>query len=88
MAEKLNMSQGPAAVAVPIRGFSDRNRMGDLFYDPEADAEFLSALKRRLNPKVRLMEVDAHINDEVFASRACDLLEEMMKTVIEKTVRT
>jgi len=88
MARKLNMSQGPAAIAVPIRGFSDRNRMGDLFYDPEADAEFLSALKRRLNPRVQLVEVDAHINDEVFASRACDLLEEMMKTITEKTVRT
>ncbi len=80
MARKLNMSRGPAAVAIPVRGFSDRNRTGDLFYDPEADGEFVSTLKRRLNSRVRLVEVDAHINDEVFASRACELLFEMMET--------
>jgi len=80
MADKLNLSQGPAAVAVPLRGFSDRNRKGDLFYDPEADAEFLKALKGRLNPNIRIVEIDAHINDELFASKACGLLMEMLKT--------
>jgi uncharacterized protein (UPF0261 family) len=79
MAEKLNMSRGPAAVAFPVKGLSDRNRIGDLFYDPEADGEFFSALKRKLDPKVRVVEVDAHINDEAFASRACDLLIGMME---------
>ncbi len=79
MAEKLNMSRGPAAVAFPMKGFSDRNRPGDLFYDPGADGGFLSALKRNLDPKVRVVEIDAHINDEAFASRACDLLMGMME---------
>lgn len=80
MASKLNLGQGPVAVAVPLRGFSDRNRLGDLFYDPEADGEFLSSLKRSLDPRVRVIEVDAHINDEPFASRVCELLIGMMET--------
>lgn len=78
MAEKLNRSQGPVTVAVPLKGFSDRNRAGDLFYDPEADGAFLLALKKKLLPEHRVVEIDAHLNDEVFASRACDLLFEMM----------
>lgn len=78
MAEKLNRSQGPVTVAVPLRGFSDRDRPGDLFYDPEADRAFLLALKRRLHRRHRVIEIDAHLNDEAFASRACDLLFEMM----------
>jgi uncharacterized protein (UPF0261 family) len=80
MADKLNMSRGPAAVAVPLRGFSDRNRPGDLFYDPEADGEFVLALRERLGPRVRLVEIDAHINDELFAIKSCDILIEIMET--------
>ena len=78
MADKLNLSQGPSAVAIPLQGFSDRNRAGDVFYDPEGDGAFISALKKRLSPRIRVVEVDAHINDEVFASKACGLLEEMI----------
>ncbi len=78
MADKLNLSRGPAAVAIPLRGFSDRNRAGDVFYDPEGDGEFISTLKKRLSPRIRVVEVDAHINDEEFAIKACDLLTEMM----------
>lgn len=79
MAQKLNLSQRPAAVAIPMQGFSDQNRRGGLFYDPQADGRFMAALKRNLDAKVRVIEVDAHINDEAFASRACELLEEMIK---------
>jgi uncharacterized protein (UPF0261 family) len=78
IAGKLNLSQGPAAVAIPLRGFSDRNRPGDVLYDPEGDEAFILALKKRLNPKIRVVEVDAHINDEKFASSACGLLAEMV----------
>jgi uncharacterized protein (UPF0261 family) len=77
--EKLNRGLGPSAVAVPLRGFSDRNRPGDLFFDPEADGEFILTLKKKLDPRVRVMEVDAHINDALFASRASDLLIEMLE---------
>ena len=77
MAGKLNLSQGPAAVLIPLQGFSDRNRPGDLLYDPEADGAFLSTLKKRLNSGVRVEEMDAHINDKRFASKACELLTEM-----------
>jgi len=78
MADKLNLGRGPAAVAIPLRGFSQRNRYGDVLYDPEGDGAFISTLKKRLNPRIRVVEVDAHINDEKFAFTACGILTEMM----------
>ena len=78
MADKLNLGRGPAAVAIPLRGFSQRNRYGDVLYDPEGDGAFITTLKKRLNPRIRVVEVDAHINDEKFAFTACGILTEMM----------
>jgi uncharacterized protein (UPF0261 family) len=78
VAEKLNRSHGACAVVIPLRGFSDQNRPGGLFYDPQADGEFVSILKKRLDPRIRLVEIDAHMNDKTFASRTCELLGEIM----------
>lgn len=78
MAGKLNKALAPTVVVIPVKGFSPGNRQGKALFDPEADAAFIEALKRNLNPSVRVVEVDAHINDEVFAEKAVDLLCELM----------
>jgi uncharacterized protein (UPF0261 family) len=78
LAEKLNKASGPVAVVIPGKGFSPGNREGRSLYDPEADKAFIDTLKKSLNPGVRLVEIDAHINDEIFAKQAVDLLYEMM----------
>ncbi len=78
MAEKLNKALGPTAVVIPVKGFSPGNRHGKALFNPEADAAFIEALKRNLKPSVRVVEVDAHINDEAFAEKAVDLLRELM----------
>ncbi len=79
MAEKLNRALGPIVVVVPNQGFSPANRRGKALFDPEADKAFLEVLKRSLKPSIRIVEVDAHINDELFAKRAVDLLCELMQ---------
>jgi uncharacterized protein (UPF0261 family) len=78
MAKKLNPSLGPTAVVIPLKGLSDQNREGGMIYEPEADRAFVEALKRLLDRKIRLIEVEAHINDEAVAQRVCALLVEMM----------
>ena len=78
LAEKLNKAAGPVAIVIPGRGFSPGNREGRSLYDPEADRAFIDTLKRSLNPGARFVEIDAHINDEVFAIQAVDLFCEMM----------
>ncbi|MFC1948033.1 Tm-1-like ATP-binding domain-containing protein [Chloroflexota bacterium] len=78
LAEKLNKAAGPVAVVIPGKGFSPGNREGRSLYDPEADKAFIDTLKKSLNPAVRFVEIEAHINDEIFAVQAVDLLCEMM----------
>jgi len=77
-AEKLNRAQGPVVFLMPLRGVSAIDAAGLPFWWPEADASYLDALKAGLNPQVRLLELDAHINDEGFARRAADSLLQLM----------
>jgi hypothetical protein len=40
-------------------------------------------LEAGLAPTIRLVEFDAHINDEIFARAAADLLMELLRGVME-----
>jgi len=79
IAEKLNSAKGPTTFVLPRLGFSMIDREGQPFYDPAADAAFFESLKKHLDDKIRVVEVDAHINDPAFAERAVALLLEMIK---------
>jgi len=78
-AEKLNRAQGPVAFLMPLRGVSAIDSTGLPFSWPEADSSYLDALKANIDPRIRLVEVDAHINDEDFARDAASCLLELMK---------
>jgi uncharacterized protein (UPF0261 family) len=77
-AEKLNRAQGPVVFLMPLRGVSAIDATGLPFWWPEADASYLEALEGNLHPRVRLVKVDAHINDELFARSAADSLLQLM----------
>ena len=79
IAGKLNKALGPIVVLVPNQGFSPANRRGKPLYDPEADRAFVEGLRQNLKPSIRIVELDAHINDELFAKQAVDLLCELMQ---------
>jgi uncharacterized protein (UPF0261 family) len=78
MAEKLNKAKGPTVVAFPLHGISMYNKKGLALYDPESDRALLESLKKNLNPKVKVVEVEAHINDEKFAEVCATLLLDML----------
>ena len=78
MARRLNTARGPAAVVIPLRGFSDQDRKGGAVFNPEATGAFVETLTKRLKKNIRCVELDAHINDEEFAICACHLLRELM----------
>jgi uncharacterized protein (UPF0261 family) len=75
MAEKLNRATGPTAVVIPKKGFSCRDIEGNDWHDPEANLAFIQALKTGLRPEIELVELDAHIDDRIFAEKAAHLLE-------------
>ena len=92
MAEKLNVSVGPAAIIVPQKGFSALDRAGGKkmtridgrisgdWHDDKVNSALIESLKTHLDAsKVRLVEVDAHINDPEFAEAAVQLLVDLMK---------
>ena len=80
-AAKLNRATGPVAVLIPLKGFSMLDSPGERFWDPQADAAFIQALKVNLRPDIAVEELDLNINDPAFADRAAALLLDMLPTV-------
>lgn len=93
LAEKANRSKGPAAIIIPLRGFSHLDRPGGPrmttlngvdsgdWHDEVADSALIDSIKKHLDTSmVKLVEVDAHINDPEFAGRAVDILVGLMKS--------
>lgn len=78
---KLNRANGPVTVLIPLQGVSAIDQMGGPFYSPEALNAYRGALEAELDSTIRLIEFDAHINDEIFARMAADLLMESLRGV-------
>ena len=66
MAEKVNKSIGPTAVVIPLQGLSEWDRPGSELYDPEGIIAFTKAFKEKIKPEIKVIELDAHLNDKVF----------------------
>jgi uncharacterized protein (UPF0261 family) len=77
MASKLNEARGPTIVMIPLRGFSYPNRKGEALYDEEGNQAFIETLKRDLKG-VKVIEIDAHINDPEFANEAAQTMEKLL----------
>jgi uncharacterized protein (UPF0261 family) len=77
-ATRLNRASGPVTVLIPLQGVSAIDKPGGPFYSPEALNSYRRALKTTLSSEIKLVELDAHINDEGFARTAADLLLESL----------
>jgi uncharacterized protein (UPF0261 family) len=77
-ATKLNRASGPVTVLIPLQGVSAIDKSGGPFYSPEALNSYCRALKATLSSAIKLVELDAHINDESFARAAAGLLMESL----------
>lgn len=79
IANAANQSKGPVAILIPLKGVSMLDSPGGDFWDPEADQACYDAIKRNLKPGIPVIEMDHNINDPEFASKAAELLLEMLK---------
>jgi len=79
IAEKLNKSKKFTHVLIPLKGWSDADKEGAALYDPSVDAVFTKTLKELLSPQIPLEEIDLHISDPEFASRAVEVLHAMIQ---------
>ncbi|HEY2931253.1 MAG TPA: Tm-1-like ATP-binding domain-containing protein [Acidobacteriota bacterium] len=75
VAQKLKVARGPVSLLVPLRGGSIMDKEGGAFWDPETNRLCNEVLRGGIGARVKYREVDAHINDDVFADA---VLEEML----------
>jgi uncharacterized protein (UPF0261 family) len=78
IAGQLARATGPVVLMLPLRGVSAIDTEGQPFHDPNADAALFASLRAHAAAHVRIVEVDAHINDVAFAeavtAQLCGLL--------------
>ena len=82
-AERLNRYRNKERVKViiPLRGFSSLSVEGGPLYDPEVDKLFGITLKKCLDPKIEIIEVDSDINSKVFAEVVANTLVQALEVV-------
>jgi uncharacterized protein (UPF0261 family) len=73
-ARKANAATGPTQVVVPMGGFSVPDAPGKVFWDPDVDGAFLTALRADLAAHVELTVLDAHVNDDAFIDHVLEAL--------------
>ena len=83
VARRLNHTKNEAVFMNPIGGYDSYAVEGMGFYDPEADAAFMTELKANLTSTFRVIDRDTHIEDVAFATEASELL----ISLIEKNSR-
>ena len=77
--DKLNQSHNPIKILIPLRGWSEADREGDVLFDPESSQAFCETLEKSLKSDVKVVKVDYHINDREFAQEAVDIMIGMIK---------
>jgi uncharacterized protein (UPF0261 family) len=78
MAERLNKAKGMTAVFIPLRGWSIYGAKGGPLHDQVGNSIFLKSLSNHLGARIRLEEIDAHINDAFFVGRCVQQIAEFM----------
>lgn len=74
MARKLSEAQGPTTVIIPTQGVSAIDKTEQPFDSPEARAAWRENLKAHIGDNVTVIEMDAHINDDEFATKLAETL--------------
>jgi uncharacterized protein (UPF0261 family) len=82
-AEKANAATGPIAVLIPRNGVSILDGNGQPFCDRRADEAMFTTLRERLHAEIPFVEVDANINDAIFAKRAVEILLQLIEKKIQ-----
>lgn len=78
-AKKLNSSEGPVAVLIPMGGFSEVDAPGKPFWWPEADQAFVDSLKKNLHTDIPVIVMDNNVNDPEFSGKVTQTLLDMLK---------
>jgi uncharacterized protein (UPF0261 family) len=79
LAGRADRATGPVAIVIPKLGFSSVDAEGQHFYDPDADAAFAQKVRETVKAGVDIIEIEAHINDNEFASAVVDTFTRLIR---------
>ena len=79
LAQKLHGAN--ATIILPLKGISQIDAEGDIFYNPEVNQVLFDSIKENRDETIKVLEVNAHINDPKFAEA---LVDELLKLVEER----
>lgn len=85
MAARLGQARAPVAVLLPLRGIEEWDREGQPMHDPEGQAALVAAMRAAIRPPLRLVEIDAHINDRPFHDAALAQLDAWIAAGVVRT---
>ncbi len=74
-AQKLARAKGPTKFILPLKGVEEWDREGEPLNDPEGLAAFIDEMRQAIDPATEMIEIDAHINDPLFAQTALAILD-------------
>jgi len=81
IAGRLNDSKGPVEVILPLQAFGWFALPGQPLYDPDSDQAFRSAFKECISPRVKVVEIDTHLNDPQVGELAVEMMQEMLGVI-------
>ncbi|MCH8072911.1 MAG: Tm-1-like ATP-binding domain-containing protein [Proteobacteria bacterium] len=76
IAAKLMKAKGPTAFIMPNKGIDEWDKDGGPFQDDEGLVAFADTIRNSIGPPVELIELDAHINDEEFATTVLEIFDD------------
>ena len=76
---RLGSTKDDAVFLVPKAGYDSYATEGEAFFDPDADAAFVEALRASVPDRVAVVERDLDINDPAFATEAAKTLVGLMQ---------
>ena len=77
VARRLQHTHKDAIFLIPTAGYDSYAVEGMGFYDPDADAAFVSELKANLPANIQVLERPTHIEDPAFAVRGCPIADRL-----------
>ncbi len=78
VAQKLTGARAPVALLLPLKGVSQIDSAGNVFCRPETNRVLFETIKEHAPAGAEVVEVDAHINDRLFAQKLVDTLLAML----------
>lgn len=79
MAERLAAASAPVQVLLPLKGIEEWDKEGEPAHDPDGLKAFIDESRKVFKPPIKLIEIDAHINDQAFSDAVLNVFDSWLE---------